>query len=140
MICLNSWRLTIALLSFAFFSCQSTSSSRLANAFVVLPGQSQITSQSNLIRRFMSDEQEPQNEQGEMPDGFSPPVAAVKCPDCNKCDGSGRILGGIGVVLTWWPIKAYRPCPEFVNSGGQYTRKGQALDEIAFGRLENKDP
>ena len=29
-----------------------------------------------------------------------------KCPDCDLCDGSGRILGGIGTVLDWWPIKA----------------------------------
>jgi hypothetical protein len=30
----------------------------------------------------------------------------VKCPDCDLCDGSGRILGGIAVLLPWWPIKA----------------------------------
>lgn len=62
------------------------------------------------------------------------PKAAVKCPDCDLCDGSGRILGGIGTVLEWWPIKAYRPCPNFVDRGGQYVRAGQGLDEIAFGR------
>jgi len=38
------------------------------------------------------------------------PKPVVKCPNCDKCDGSGRILGGIAVVLPWWPIKAYRPC------------------------------
>mmetsp|Transcript_33520 Transcript_33520/g.47618 ORF Transcript_33520/g.47618 Transcript_33520/m.47618 type:complete len:130 (-) Transcript_33520:1007-1396(-) len=59
---------------------------------------------------------------------------AVKCPNCDECDGSGRILGGIGVVLPWWPIKAYRPCPKFIENGGKYIRSGQALDEIAFGR------
>jgi hypothetical protein len=58
----------------------------------------------------------------------------VKCPDCNLCDGSGRIPGGIGAVLPWIPIKAYRPCPNFIERGGTYTRTGQALDEIAFGR------
>eukprot|EP00574_Skeletonema_japonicum_P005676 CAMPEP_0201730848 /NCGR_PEP_ID=MMETSP0593-20130828/23811_1 /ASSEMBLY_ACC=CAM_ASM_000672 /TAXON_ID=267983 /ORGANISM="Skeletonema japonicum, Strain CCMP2506" /LENGTH=134 /DNA_ID=CAMNT_0048223501 /DNA_START=100 /DNA_END=504 /DNA_ORIENTATION=- len=62
------------------------------------------------------------------------PKVAVKCPDCELCDGSGRILGGIGTVLTWWPIKAYRPCPNFIENGGRYVRSGQGLDEIAFGR------
>lgn len=62
------------------------------------------------------------------------PKVAVKCPDCDLCDGSGRILGGIGVVLDWWPIKAYRPCPNFIENGGRYVRSGQGLDEIAFGR------
>mmetsp|Transcript_13168 Transcript_13168/g.19865 ORF Transcript_13168/g.19865 Transcript_13168/m.19865 type:complete len:133 (-) Transcript_13168:320-718(-) len=62
------------------------------------------------------------------------PKVAVKCPNCDLCDGSGRILGGIGVVLEWWPIKAYRPCPNFIERGGNYIRSGQGLDEIAFGR------
>ena len=57
-----------------------------------------------------------------------------KCPDCDLCDGSGRILGGIGTVLEWWPIKAYRPCPNLIERGGRYDRAGQGLDEIAFGR------
>ena len=57
-----------------------------------------------------------------------------KCPDCDLCDGSGRILGGIGTVLDWWPIKAYRPCPNLIERGGRYDRAGQGLDEIAFGR------
>jgi len=50
-----------------------------------------------------------------------------------------RILGGIGVVLPWWPIKAYRPCPNFINAGGRYVRTGQPLDEIAFGRDSTYD-
>ena len=49
------------------------------------------------------------------------------------------ILGGIGVVLPWWPIKAYRPCPNFINRGGNYVRSGQGLDEIAFGREAQKE-
>jgi hypothetical protein len=55
------------------------------------------------------------------------------------CDGNGRMIGGLGGVpgFGWWPIKAYRPCPAFVEAGGQYTRKGQSLNEIAFG---NADP
>mmetsp|Transcript_1981 Transcript_1981/g.2231 ORF Transcript_1981/g.2231 Transcript_1981/m.2231 type:complete len:135 (+) Transcript_1981:168-572(+) len=63
-----------------------------------------------------------------------PPQPVVRCPDCDKCDGTGRILGGIPRILPWWPIKPYRPCPNFIANGGQYTRIGQPLDEIAFGR------
>eukprot|EP00980_Cylindrotheca_fusiformis_P012726 scaffold3108_cov152-Cylindrotheca_fusiformis.AAC.17 len=58
----------------------------------------------------------------------------VKCPDCDLCDGSGRIVGGLGAVLPWLPVKAYRPCPNLVERGGSYSRSGQGLDEIAFGR------
>lgn len=50
------------------------------------------------------------------------------------CDGTGRIPGGVGAVLTWWPIKAYRPCPELIKAKKKYRRSGQSLDEIAFGR------
>ena len=64
----------------------------------------------------------------------------VKCPDCDQCDGSGRILGGIATVLTFWPIKAYRPCPNFIERGGRYVRSGQGLDEIAFGRDSTYNP
>lgn len=35
------------------------------------------------------------------------------------------IMGGIATVLEWWPIKAYRPCPNFVERGGKYVRSGQ---------------
>jgi hypothetical protein len=45
-----------------------------------------------------------------------------------------RIAGGIGAVFPWIPIKAYRPCPNFIDNGGNYQRSGQGLDEIAFGR------
>eukprot|EP00568_Trieres_chinensis_P007524 CAMPEP_0183295330 /NCGR_PEP_ID=MMETSP0160_2-20130417/3330_1 /TAXON_ID=2839 ORGANISM="Odontella Sinensis, Strain Grunow 1884" /NCGR_SAMPLE_ID=MMETSP0160_2 /ASSEMBLY_ACC=CAM_ASM_000250 /LENGTH=123 /DNA_ID=CAMNT_0025456799 /DNA_START=73 /DNA_END=444 /DNA_ORIENTATION=+ len=74
------------------------------------------------------------------PEVTTPPKPAVKCPDCDLCDGSGRITGGIGAVLDWWPIKAYRPCPNFIDRGGRYVRSGQALDEIAFGRDSTFDP
>lgn len=67
-------------------------------------------------------------------DELEPPQAEVRCPNCDKCDGSGRILGGIPLILPWWPIKPYRPCPNFIANGGQYSRIGQPLDEIAFGR------
>jgi hypothetical protein len=62
------------------------------------------------------------------------PPSSVPCPNCNLCDGTGRISGGIGAVFDWWPIKAYRPCPNFLERGGKYSRAGQGLDEIAFGR------
>lgn len=79
----------------------------------------------------MSDEDSSESESD------SEPVKEVVCPNCDLCDGSGRILGGIGVVLPWWPIKAYRPCPNFIAAGGQYQRSGQGLDEIAFGRANS---
>jgi len=52
------------------------------------------------------------------------------------CDGSGRVQGGIGAVpgFKWWPIKAYRPCGKAVEAGVEYTRKGQGVDEVMFGR------
>ena len=72
----------------------------------------------------------------------SPRAADVKCPDCDLCDGSGRIIGGLGAIelFSWWPIKAYRPCPNFIERGGQYVRSGQGLDEIAFGRDSSYTP
>lgn len=63
------------------------------------------------------------------------------CPGCGNergpvsgCNGEGRIIGGLGAVVNWWPIKAYRPCPEFLKTNKKYRRAGQSLDEIAFGR------
>ena len=59
----------------------------------------------------------------------------VRCSNLKRyLTHSRRIEGGIGVVLTWWPIKAFRPCPNFIERGGVYQRSGQGLDEIAFGR------
>jgi hypothetical protein len=52
------------------------------------------------------------------------------------CDGTGRIVGGLGAIVDWWPIKAYRPCPELTKAKKTYQRSGQSLDEIAFGRLD----
>uniref|UniRef100_A0A7S2Z0Q0 Uncharacterized protein n=1 Tax=Chloropicon laureae TaxID=464258 RepID=A0A7S2Z0Q0_9CHLO len=56
--------------------------------------------------------------------------------NCGECDGEARIIGGMGAVpgFGWWPIKAYRPCPNFTKSGQTYKRKGQNLDKIMFGR------
>ena len=47
---------------------------------------------------------------------------------------NNRIEGGIGTVLKFWPIKCFRPCPNFIENGGLYQRAGQGLNEIAFGR------
>ena len=50
---------------------------------------------------------------------------------CGRCDGSGRIIGGIGAVpgFRWWPIKAYRPCPGLIESGRGYERCGDETEE-----------
>ena len=55
--------------------------------------------------------------------------------DKMQCDGSGRIIGGLGAIplFSWWPIKAYRPCPGLDDSGGVYVRKGQDVDSILWG-------
>ncbi|KAF6146069.1 hypothetical protein GIB67_033428 [Kingdonia uniflora] len=68
------------------------------------------------------------------------------CKACGKeevesgCNGEGRIQGGIATVpgFGWWPIKAYRPCPGFVAYGGRYKRRGQSMDEVAWGRAERE--
>ncbi len=71
---------------------------------------------------------------------------AEPCAGCGRaegvapgCDGAGRVVGGLGAVIDWWPIKAYRPCSHLVSARKQYTRKGQSLDEIAFGRKGTSD-
>ncbi|KAL6627032.1 hypothetical protein ACP70R_030758 [Stipagrostis hirtigluma subsp. patula] len=64
------------------------------------------------------------------------------CKGCGRdevergCNGEGRMQGGIAAVpgFGWWPIKAYRPCPGFVASGGRYRRQGQSMDDVASGR------
>lgn len=68
------------------------------------------------------------------------------CAGCGRpegvaagCDGNGRIIGGLGAFLSWWPIKAYRPCPDYLNAKKVYRRAGQSLDEIAFGRKAEGD-
>eukprot|EP00871_Galdieria_phlegrea_P003601 jgi/Galph1/4241/GphlegSOOS_G2933.1 len=63
------------------------------------------------------------------------------CTGCGRregvlrgCDGKGRILGGLGAIWDWWPIKAYRPCPEKYRKGETYQRAGQTLEEILGGK------
>ncbi|CAD5188068.1 unnamed protein product [Musa acuminata subsp. malaccensis] len=70
------------------------------------------------------------------------------CKTCGReevekgCNGEGRIQGGIATVpgFGWWPIKAFRPCPGFVATGGRYRRQGQSMDEVAFGRGSREVP
>ncbi|KAI5080221.1 hypothetical protein GOP47_0005700 [Adiantum capillus-veneris] len=74
----------------------------------------------------------------------SPPVGCKACGRTdleNGCNGEGRIQGGIGALpgFDWWPIKAYRPCPAFLQSGGRYRRSGQSLNELAFGQKTSGD-
>lgn len=68
-------------------------------------------------------------------------VDAAECSGCGRaggpvggCNAEGRIAGGLGAVFEWWPIKAYRPCPELLRAKKTYRRAGQSLEEIAFGR------
>ncbi|EEC70255.1 hypothetical protein OsI_01055 [Oryza sativa Indica Group] len=69
------------------------------------------------------------------------------CRGCGReevergCNGEGRIQGGIATVpgFGWWPIKAYRPCPGFVASGGRYRRQGQSMDDVASGRGKKRE-
>jgi hypothetical protein len=68
---------------------------------------------------------------------------SIVCDACGRlggpvggCDGTGRVAGGFGAFVDWWPIKAYRPCPELGKAKKQYKRSGQSLDEIAFGRVK----
>ncbi|CAM9181150.1 unnamed protein product [Scytosiphon promiscuus] len=52
------------------------------------------------------------------------------------CDGTGRISGGVGALIPWLPIKAYRPCPAFTEAKYKYTRQGQSLNEVVFARRQ----
>lgn len=82
------------------------------------------------------------------PDALAVPYQSGGCKACGReemekgCNGEGRIQGGIATVpgFGWWPIKAYRPCPGFVASGGRYRRQGQSMDEVAFGRGPTPPP
>ncbi|KAJ0427559.1 hypothetical protein HanHA300_Chr17g0636541 [Helianthus annuus] len=95
------------------------------------------------------DKQEEEEEDNTSSDQ-SQPINSIPiggCQGCGKaemergCNGEGRIQGGIATVpgFGWWPIKAYRPCPGFVATGGRYRRQGQSMDEVAgFGSVPRK--
>ncbi|KAI3453837.1 hypothetical protein Pfo_010500 [Paulownia fortunei] len=82
----------------------------------------------------------PSDDEMSLDSGSLPPLTG--CKACGReeiergCNGEGRIQGGIATVpgFGWWPIKAYRPCPAFVASGGRYRRSGQSMDEVVSGR------
>ncbi|CAM9415173.1 unnamed protein product [Discosporangium mesarthrocarpum] len=88
----------------------------------------------------------PQSEPAATCDSSTP--ASVPCPgypECSGeyrdkgCDGTGSIAGGVGALLEWWPIKAYRPCPSFLAAKYTYSRQGQSLNEVVFGGSSEKD-
>lgn len=54
------------------------------------------------------------------------------------CDQQGHKVGGAGALFSWWPIKAWGPCPRATDAGLSYTRKGQVIDEILFGKADDK--
>ncbi|PIN20146.1 hypothetical protein CDL12_07162 [Handroanthus impetiginosus] len=82
----------------------------------------------------------PSDDEMSLDSGSLPPFTAG-CKACGReeiergCNGEGRIQGGIATVpgFGWWPIKAYRPCPAYVASGGRYRRSGQSMDEVVSG-------
>lgn len=68
---------------------------------------------------------------------------APKCSGAFKekgCDGSGKIQGGIATIpiLSWWPIKVYRPCPAYLQAGYVYRREGQTLEQVLFSEPSTK--
>ncbi|KAL1569192.1 hypothetical protein AAHA92_00701 [Salvia divinorum] len=89
-----------------------------------------------------SDVSQQQEEEEQSYDGVSSTSASLTgCNACGReeiergCNGEGRIQGGIATVpgFGWWPIKAYRPCPAYLQSGGRYRRTGQSMDEVVSG-------
>ncbi|PRW60520.1 hypothetical protein C2E21_0700 [Chlorella sorokiniana] len=116
------------------------SAQRAPAPFVAAPRQQQRRVRAS-VRAQAADEQ-PAASSAEQQQPQQPAAAKGGCPTCGAadiafgCDGSGRIVGGIGAVpgFGWWPIKAYRPCPKASQAGVQYQRKGQITDEVLFGR------
>ena len=92
----------VSLLSLLVFACDAFAPNALNARSVVLS---------------MSEDEAP-----EPVEDATPAAPPVKCPDCDICDGSGRITGGLGAVFDWFPVKAYRPCPNYIERGGFYSR------------------
>ena len=85
----------------------------------------------------------PPARQSTPPPPSTPPTTCAACgialADAPRgCDGAGRVAGGVGAVLSFWPVKAYRPCPALEKAGLAYTRKGQITDEMLFGSKGQK--
>nr|CAD1822355.1 unnamed protein product [Ananas comosus var. bracteatus] len=112
-----------------------------------------LSSSLQISNSIVTKEEEEEEAAAAEDDGVSPPEAESSvlslddpqfrgCKACGReeiekgCNGEGRIQGGIATVpgFGWWPIKAFRPCPGFLASGGRYRRRGQSMDEVAFGR------
>ncbi|EYU26418.1 hypothetical protein ABFS82_05G112200 [Erythranthe guttata] len=135
---------------FSPFSKQLISSYRCSISSVAIT-QSHISSPASaaappigrMIRRSVSSPEtsvvEEENAEESGNSGSLPSLTG--CKACGRediergCNGKGRIQGGIAVVpgFGWWPIKAYRPCPAYVASGGRYRRRGQSMDEVISG-------
>ncbi|XP_052210121.1 uncharacterized protein LOC127813269 [Diospyros lotus] len=125
-----------------FSFTQSTSVSKQFSTFSL-----SSSSSKSSITSAMVEEEEKQEEEESSPIGTNSPQDSDAlpptrgCKACGReelergCNGEGRIQGGIATFpgFGWWPIKAYRPCPGFVASGGRYQRRGQSMDEVAFG-------
>ncbi|KAI5655318.1 hypothetical protein M9H77_32505 [Catharanthus roseus] len=99
---------------------------------------------SNSSTSTVEEEEKEEEEQEQEIQSSSPDLSSVRgCQACGKeeiekgCNGEGRIQGGIATVpgFGWWPIKAYRPCPAYLATGGRYTRRGQSMDEVASGGM-----
>jgi hypothetical protein len=77
-------------------------------------------------------------------DGVAECGVCPQAPRCSGaylskgCQGNGKIQGGIGVFLSWWPIKVFRPCPAFSEAGYSYKREGQTLEQVLFGEPSEK--
>ena len=71
-----------------------------------------------------------------------PEPASDACPHCGAakgdipfgCDQQGHRAAGAGALIPWWPIKVWNHCPKAAQAGLPYTRKGQIIDEMLFGR------
>lgn len=76
-------------------------------------------------------------------DRCGPCPLAPKCSGAYSdkgCDGTGKIQGGIATfpLLSWWPIKVFRPCPAYLEAGYQYKREGQTMDQVLFSEPSTK--
>lgn len=49
-----------------------------------------------------------------------------------RCDGQGRVVGGVGALFSWWPIKAYRPCSNLAQAGVQYQRCARCVGVVVW--------
>ncbi|KAH6822636.1 hypothetical protein C2S53_008077 [Perilla frutescens var. hirtella] len=102
-----------------------------------------VSSPENGVVAEEEEEEERAEQSDDVVSSSSPSLPPLTgCKGCGReeiergCNGEGRIQGGIATVpgFGWWPIKAYRPCPAYLQSGGRYRRTGQSMDEVVSGR------